>query len=86
MTRISERFEDMSAPYNEPAFPVAGHTCQSGFPGMTLRDYFAAAALQGECAAQGSEDFGITSSDEQFSWAAQRAYKFADAMLKARAA
>lgn len=44
--------------------------------GMTLRDYFAAAALQGSIACVGSggdwNDF------------AKDAYKYADAMLKAR--
>jgi hypothetical protein len=43
---------------------------------MTLRDYFAAAALQGMLT-----DSCIQGSDSQF---AESAYSYADAMLKAR--
>jgi hypothetical protein len=46
-------------------------------PGMTLRDYFAAKAMQGLFAAGG----GLVKTADQ--WAAQ-AYTMADAMLKAR--
>ncbi len=61
-----------------PAFPNVpsdpGYTQWD--TGMTLRDYFAAAALQGSIACVGSggdwNDF------------AKDAYKYADAMLKAR--
>ena len=56
-----------------PAFPW-GH--QSG---MTLRDYFAARVLQG-LLLDDSGDF----SDRN--WMAEKAYAFADAMLKAREA
>jgi len=64
-----------------PAFPMpdshhANGQVQYGHLGMTLRDYFAAAALQGSIACVGSggdwNDF------------AKDAYKYADAMLKAR--
>jgi hypothetical protein len=44
--------------------------------GMTIRDYFAAAALQGMLT-----DSCIQGSDSQF---AESAYSYADAMLKAR--
>lgn len=69
-----------------PAFPVStsnetdGH--QDGpntwqFPGMTLRDYFAAAAMQ-----------GMVAQPESGGWPAEgiakAAYQQADAMLKAR--
>jgi len=68
---------------NPPAFPVfpetgAGHA--TAFRGMTLRDYFAAKAMQGYCSDPdykkdcGQEDTAIS------------AYKMADAMLKAREA
>ena len=45
---------------------------------MTLRDYFAARAMAADMAE------GIHETD--FAWAAARAYKVADAMLKAREA
>jgi hypothetical protein len=44
--------------------------------GMTLRDYFAAKAMQGMMVD------GIHEND--FAWASAQAYKVADAMLKAR--
>jgi hypothetical protein len=59
------------------AFPVPG-LVQKGYPvtGMSLRDYFAAKAMQGMLSCDKSkgmfEDF------------AQSAYKMADAMLEAR--
>jgi hypothetical protein len=46
--------------------------------GMTLRDYFAAKAMQADMAA------GVHEND--FAWSAARSYKMADAMLKAREA
>jgi len=54
----------------EPAFPTR-NTLNDG---MTLRDYFAAKAMQGKIAAgaTGFEDIAFY------------AYKYADAMLKAR--
>lgn len=48
-------------------------------PGMSLRDYFAAAALQGMCANTGT--YGINNGPEQI---ATRAYECADAILRAR--
>lgn len=67
-----------------PAFPfgqISEHSGQpiNGFfnPGMTLRDYFAAAALQGILFIGG----GASWDDD-----AKNAYKAADAMLKAREA
>jgi hypothetical protein len=44
--------------------------------GMTLRDYFAAKAMQG--------DFNAGVSDNEFNAVAKRAYEMANAMLKAR--
>ena len=61
------------------AFP---HKFQSGPDetticfGMTLRDYFAAKAMQADLTDGRHED--------QFAWCAERAYKMADAMLKER--
>jgi hypothetical protein len=72
----------MSASINDggPAFPHTtqwdGITPAINYHGISMRDYFAAAALQGSLACLGSggdwDDF------------AKDAYKYADAMLKAR--
>ena len=59
----------MSKDTGGPAFPLFAAT---GYPGMTLRDYFAAKAMQ--ALAQGNY-FDVT---------ARQAYMMADAMLKAR--
>jgi hypothetical protein len=66
---------------NQPAFPQAGGLAQVtsnlNVQGMTLRDYFAAKAMQGIILhPQGPAGLW----DE----AAQESYKMADAMLKAR--
>lgn len=50
---------------------------------MTLRDYFAAAAMQGDWAAQ-NEFSGVIDDDFNFLGAARAYYRAADAMLKAR--
>lgn len=57
---------------NKPGIGVEYHE------GMTLRDYFAAKAMQAEMAQ------GIHESD--FDWMVARCYKAADAMLAARSA
>jgi hypothetical protein len=61
-----------------PAFPTtkANYDNYLGDVGMTLRDYFAAKAMQAEMTD------GIHESD--FAWTAARAYKMADAMLAER--
>lgn len=65
-----------------PAFPVSsyvnvdGETWDSTIQGMTLRDYFAAKAMQGFAAYSGGKI------DPE--WRADAAYAWADAMLKAR--
>ncbi|MBU3748765.1 MAG: hypothetical protein FGM36_16060 [Burkholderiaceae bacterium] len=65
---------------NPPAFPVhfesaiaAQQTNSTGLHGMTLRDYFAAKAMQGLLTRLKGTD-GV----------ADMAYRYADAMLKAR--
>ena len=61
-----------------PAFPFV---CDADFDygtGMTLRDYFAAKAMEADMVA------GVHEND--FAWSAARSYKMADAMLKAREA
>ena len=55
-----------------PAFPTDTATVEYG---MTLRDYFAAKAMQGFISRGGNYDAEFD---------ADRAYVFADAMLKAR--
>ena len=59
---------------NEPAFPTPTHNLQND--GMTLRDYFAAKAMQA-MTHRGE-------SNEKF--VAEHSYLMADAMLKAREA
>ena len=62
---------------NEPAFPNEGFNgWGEPFQGMTLRDYFAAKAMQGMITRR------ILSDEDD----AKIAYKMADAMLKARKA
>lgn len=64
-----------------PAFPHAIHN------GMTLRDYFAAKALQGMFAnpEDGHENYDLNYEDYTKE-IARCAYKMADAMMKAREA
>jgi hypothetical protein len=66
----------MTIETSKPAFPVPGLHRDAYNNGMTLRDYFAAKAMQADM-----ED-GRHESD--FSWCAGRAYRMADAMMKAR--
>lgn len=78
---------------DEPAFPVEsrvtefevnttfGHQSGSSvfqFPGMTLRDYFAAKAMQGDIFDQGLEG------RESLKHIANMSYEMADAMMEAR--
>ena len=68
-----------------PAFPHL-ETTSRGEPyhdhlGMTLRDYFAAAALQGLIASRGSMSTRFLAEDD-----ASYVFEIADAMLKAREA
>jgi hypothetical protein len=72
-----------------PAFPIPGDQMDESFNGMTLRDYFAAKAMQGLCAGYSSPDdsggWPDGEDEAHFEIVADYAYKFADAMLKARA-
>jgi hypothetical protein len=70
---------------NPPAFPSGnevklGDWISSGHKGMTLRDYFAAKAMQG---LYSDPEWRI---DMDFSDTAYAAYNQADAMMKAREA
>ena len=62
--------------YNGPAFPVRQIFGASDHPGMTLRDYFAAKAMQGVVAS----DPGELDIEKCAEWA----YQMADAMLEKR--
>ena len=68
-----------------PAFPVtptnSAGQCADIFIGMTLRDYFAAKAMQGICASKDEAGVLLQHGHE---WIAQEAYRIADAMLKER--
>lgn len=67
----------MSKDNTTPAFPtLEEHGFNSGMPGMTLRDYFAAKAMQGQVASEGE-----ATAEDMASWA----YLMADAMLAERA-
>jgi hypothetical protein len=71
-----------------PAFPVfpetgAGHA--SAFQGMTLRDYFAAKAMQAILADQYANGIYVLDLDNDSEIVASNAaYTMADAMMKAR--
>lgn len=74
---------------NTPAFPTAQYADgvrPSGFDnGMTLRDYFAAKAMQGMCAnTDDSHENYDLNYDEYVKEIARCAYKMADAMMKVR--
>jgi hypothetical protein len=63
---------------NSPAFPSHGSMGEVTHEGMTLRDYFAAKAMQNV--------FNTGCDDDERRYIAMHAYKMADAMLKAREA
>jgi hypothetical protein len=65
-----------------PAFPSHGSMGEVAQEGMTLRDYFAAKAMQGICAGV----FPIVKEEDPLPTVARAAYAQADAMLKAREA
>ncbi len=73
----------MENDHYKSAFPTheGNHLKDYSDPGMTLRDYFAASAMQGWLASYGSND-GAPKADTT----ARMAYEFADAMLRAREA
>lgn len=65
----------------EPAFPTPLHNLQND--GMTLRDYFAARAMQSLTQHFLTEELHLTDND-WMSGVAMDAYTMADAMLKER--
>lgn len=62
---------------NIPAFPAMHYDLAENEHGLTMRDYFAAKAMQGLLAGTNTSDGAMIVRD---------AYKIADAMLKAREA
>jgi len=70
---------------NEPAFPNEGFNgWGEPFQGMTLRDYFAAKALQGLLANPKLQDEILKQGGCHSGWIEDSAWAFADAMMKAR--
>lgn len=71
-----------------PAFPSPHDEKMYGpmDKGMTLRDFFAATAMQGDWASQSSDtgEFVNEKSDRVYAQRAVEYYKAADAMMKAR--
>ena len=67
---------------NPQAFPYFGHTGWSNSGGMTLRDYFAAKAMQSLLVTTN----GVIGTNRYEYRVAEESYKLADAMMKAREA
>lgn len=72
----------MSKDTGGPAFPAHHFDMTEGEHGMTLRDYFAAKAMEADMSTY-SQDL-IYESPEWFVARAKKWYEVADAMLKAR--
>lgn len=73
-------------PKDIPAYPVYhGGNARSDDDGMTLRDYFAAKAMQGMFAnPEDGHDPDLETYDEYVAEIARCAFKQADAMMEAR--
>jgi len=71
---------------NEPTQNDGGQIQHRFIEAVELRDYFAAQALAGDLSSQERGAPLYEQSPENSALVARRAYKFADAMLKARAA
>lgn len=68
-----------------PAFPETGERGKAaGGEGMTLRDYFAAKAMQGMLAYPGCEQRGSHHNNNTADGVAAMAYDYADAMISMR--
>jgi hypothetical protein len=75
---------------NEPAFPAPAGVSHITEQGMTLRDYFAAKAMQAMVSHRRTQfetdNDDYSDWDEFFPIIAQESYSIADAMMKARKA
>ena len=70
---------------NQPAFQTTPeHSCNTGCPGMTVRDYFAAKAMVALITGRTWGHLEDQSSEALMDVWASGSYKLADAMLKAR--
>lgn len=68
-----------------PAFPAMHFDMADGEHGLSIRDYFAAKALQGILAVNNNFDkLHCDSFDEYLKSVSDSSYEYADAMLKAR--
>lgn len=74
----------MSKDKSGPAFPVDS-VSEHEYCGMTLRDYFAAKAMQGMLAYPGDDSMGSHHNNNDAKGVAKVAYQYADAMLAERA-
>jgi hypothetical protein len=66
---------------NQPAFPAMHYDLADNEHGLTLRDYFAAKAMQ-----EFLDEVGSQSDQAWFDQIAKNAYRMADTMMKARTA
>lgn len=64
---------------HRPVFPICDMNSHPGPIGLTIRDYFAAKAMQGFCA----NNAAMPQTQEHFDNIAEDACRMADAMLKA---
>lgn len=81
----------MSTNGGGPAFPANHFDLADGEHGISMRDYFAAKAMQGELAAMRDSEgdvcgIALDASDETMDRLARHYYRISDAMLKAREA
>lgn len=75
--------EELARKHNPAAFPTPAHNLTND--GMTLRDYFAAKAMQGMIAGANEEIIEyLDNLDDPMTNLATASYLMADAMLKAR--
>lgn len=74
--------ENKNKPENPLAFPQDANACLDEYRGMTLRDYFAAKAMQGVIAS--TQGIGLEVNEKHIKIVVKKAYMYADAMLKER--
>lgn len=67
------------------AFPQLGYGQRAPEVGISMRDYFAAKALEGMLACPGDQLRGSHHNNNNYEGVANMAYAYADAMLKERA-
>lgn len=82
---MSKQIKDGGPAFPVPLNPGCGFAGMGPADGMTLRDYFAAKAMQGDWASQNLETNGVFSTEHSnFKSAAENYYAMADAMLRVR--